>query len=144
MSVTNPNLDNDQTQEKQNESITKTAKIETNKRDKLIVHYTHEKRFQPFKRDMHYVYANVFRNTPAMNLQLIVGNRNRRDAKNELVRKRPKPSILQNKRIKNKYFKFLGKSSFHSMYRSIFTFQSLERRRQMKKTTSFTVTTDHS
>jgi hypothetical protein len=91
-----------------------------------------------------YVYGNVFRNTPAMNLQLIVGNRNRRDAKNELVRKRPKPSILQNKRIKNKYLKFLGKSSFHSMYRSIFTFQSLERRRQMKKTTSFTVTTDHS
>ena len=63
------------------------------------------------KRDMHKVYDTVFKNTPAMNLRLTVGNRNRRDAKNELIRKRPKRSILQNQLIKNKYLKFLGKSS---------------------------------
>jgi hypothetical protein len=32
-----------------------------------------------------------------MNRKVIVGNRNRRDARNELLRKRPKPSFLQNK-----------------------------------------------
>jgi hypothetical protein len=40
---------------------------------------------------MHQVYENVFKNTNAMNLKLIVGIRNRRDAKNELICKRPKP-----------------------------------------------------
>jgi len=98
ISASTANLDNDQTDEKQNktkESIKKITK--TNYGDKLIVHYTHEKQFEPFKRDMHRIYENVFENTPAMNLKLIVGNRNRRDAKNELVRKRPKSSILQNK-----------------------------------------------
>ncbi|CAF1379646.1 unnamed protein product [Adineta steineri] len=52
---------------------------------------------------------NVFKNTPAMDLKLIVGNRNRRDAKNELIRKRPKRSLLQCKQIQNKYKKMLGK-----------------------------------
>ena len=44
-----------------------------------------------------------------MTMKLIVGNRNRRDAKKELIHKRPKRSILQSKIIKNKYLKFLGK-----------------------------------
>ncbi|CAF4327710.1 unnamed protein product, partial [Adineta steineri] len=52
-------------------------------------------------------YDNVFKNTPAMNMKLIVGNRNRRDALNELIRKRPKRSLLQNILIKNKYSKLL-------------------------------------
>ncbi len=114
ISASTANLDNDQTDENQNEPkqpIKKREKKDTNYTDQLIVHYTHEKRFEPFKRDMHRVYENVFKNTPAMNLKLIVGNRNRPNATNELVRKRPKASILQNKRIKNKYKKFLGKSS---------------------------------
>jgi hypothetical protein len=97
-SAATANIDNDQTDDKKeiklNESIKKTAKKVTNYGDKLFVHYTHEKRFQPFKRDIHHVYGNVFKNTPAMNLKLIVGNRNRPDAANELVRKRPKASIL--------------------------------------------------
>jgi hypothetical protein len=125
-SAATANIDNDQTDDtkeiKLNESIKKTAKKETNYGDKLIVHYTHEKRFEPFKRDMHRVYENVFKNTSAMDLKLIVGNRNRRDAKNELVRKRPKPSILQNKRIKKKYLKFLGKPSFHTNIHECFQF----------------------
>jgi hypothetical protein len=57
------------------------------------------------------------KNTLAMDLKLIVGNRNRRDAQNELICKRLKPSLLKNikiqsKRIKNKYLQFLSKSSF--------------------------------
>ena len=68
----------------------------THRRDRLFIHYTHEKRFRPFKRDMHRVYEDVFRSTPAMNVKLVVGNRNRRDAMNELIRKRPKRSLLTN------------------------------------------------
>ncbi|CAF1257713.1 unnamed protein product [Rotaria sp. Silwood1] len=69
--------------------------------DKLIVHYTHEKRFQSTKRDIHRVYDDVFRNTPKADVKLIVGNKNRRDAKNELIRKRPKQSTLRNKPMKS-------------------------------------------
>ncbi|CAF1452182.1 unnamed protein product [Adineta steineri] len=91
------------------ESVEKIQKKSINYADRLFLHYKHEKRFQPFKRNMHQIYHNVFKNTPAMDLRLIVGNRNRRDAKNELIRKRPKRSLLQCKQIQNKYKKMLGK-----------------------------------
>ncbi len=42
----------------------------------LIIHYTHENRFESLKRDMHQVYDNVFKNTTIDDIQLIVGNRN--------------------------------------------------------------------
>jgi hypothetical protein len=45
---------------------------------------------------MHHVYADIFKNTPAMAAKLILSNRNRRDAQNELIRKRPKKRLLQN------------------------------------------------
>jgi hypothetical protein len=45
---------------------------------------------------MHQVYENIFKDTPAMHVKLIVGNRNRRHAQNELIRKRPKKTLLQN------------------------------------------------
>ena len=109
-SAATANMDNDQTDDTEEieskDVALKAEKKPTQFGDQLFVHYTHEKRLQSFKRDMHQVYENVFKNTPAMNVKLIVGNRNRRDAKNELTRKRPKPSILQSKRIKNKYLKF--------------------------------------
>jgi hypothetical protein len=38
---------------------------------------------------------------------MIVGNRNRRDAKHELIRKRPKQSLLKNISIKSKYCAYL-------------------------------------
>ncbi|CAF4377043.1 unnamed protein product [Adineta steineri] len=91
------------------ESVGKVQKKPISYADRLFLHYTHEKRFEPFKRNMHRVYQNVFKNTPAIDLRLIVGNRNRRDAKNELIRKRPKRSLLQCKQIQNKYKKMLGK-----------------------------------
>ncbi|CAF5208952.1 unnamed protein product, partial [Rotaria magnacalcarata] len=68
--------------------------------NKLIVHYTHEKRFQTFKSDMHQVYDNTFKDTPAADVKLIVGNKNRRPAKKELICKRPKQSLLINKPFK--------------------------------------------
>ncbi|CAF4038986.1 unnamed protein product [Adineta steineri] len=100
--LTSTNADNDQIDETNVKKENATCN-----NDRLFIHYTHEKRFRSFKRDMHQVYDNVFKNTPAMNTKLIVGNRNRRDALNELIRKRPKRSLLQNILIKNKYSKLL-------------------------------------
>ncbi|CAF4418920.1 unnamed protein product, partial [Adineta steineri] len=71
--------------------------------NKLIVHYTHEKRFSSTKRDLHEKYTDVFNNTPAMDVKLIVGNRNRRAATNDLIRKKPRKSLLTNKPLKSMY-----------------------------------------
>ncbi|CAF4339703.1 unnamed protein product, partial [Rotaria magnacalcarata] len=49
---------------------------------------------------MHQVYDNIFKDTPAANVILIVGNKNRRLAKTELICKRPKQSLLINKPFK--------------------------------------------
>ena len=86
----------------------KSRKKSVNYADRLFLHYTHEKRFQPVGRHIHHVYDNVFKNTPDMDLELIVGSRNRRDAKNELIQKRPKRSRLQCKQISKKYRKMRG------------------------------------
>ncbi|CAF1524992.1 unnamed protein product, partial [Adineta steineri] len=106
-------VDNDQTdvtvETTSRESPEKIQKKPINYADRLFLHYKHEKRFQPVKRNIHQIYQNVFKNTPAMDLRIIVGNRNRRDAKNELIRKRPKRSLLQCKQIRTKYQKLLGK-----------------------------------
>ncbi|CAF1477700.1 unnamed protein product [Didymodactylos carnosus] len=87
-------MDNDQTDEQNNNDITTTTTTKHNV-DKLFVHYTHEKRFEPFKRDMHHLYDDIFRTTPAVEAKLIVGIRNRRDTKNELICKRPNKNILR-------------------------------------------------
>ncbi|CAF1440935.1 unnamed protein product [Adineta steineri] len=71
--------------------------------NKLIVHYTHEKRFSSTKRDLHEKYTDVFNNTPAMDVKLIVGNQNRRAATNDLIRKKPRKSLLTNKPLKSMY-----------------------------------------
>ena len=78
-------------------------------RARSFIHYTHEKRFRRFKRDMHQLYDNVFQNTPAMAMKMVVGNRNRRDNTQELVHKRPKQSLLSNKCKKIKDLKFKSK-----------------------------------
>ncbi|CAM4816819.1 unnamed protein product [Rotaria magnacalcarata] len=110
ISAATADIDNDQTDEPQNEPTTTAATttlVERNKKEhacgnKLIVHYTHEKRFQTFKSDMHQVYDNTFKDTPAADVKLIVGNKNRRSAKTELICKRPKQSLLINKPFKSK------------------------------------------
>ncbi|CAM4752279.1 unnamed protein product [Rotaria magnacalcarata] len=87
-----------------NESTTKldTATI-TNYQEKLFIHYTHEKRFNVFKRDMHHVYEDTFKSTPAMYTNLIVGNRNRRQASDELIHKRPTQTFLLNEITQSKH-----------------------------------------
>ncbi|CAF1164425.1 unnamed protein product, partial [Adineta ricciae] len=109
--ATMADVDNDQanatTETIAKESIKNIQNKPINYADRLFLHYTHEKRFHPLKRGMHHVYEKVYKYTPAMDLKLIVGNRNRRDATHELVRKRPKRSLLRCKQIKQKYIKLL-------------------------------------
>jgi hypothetical protein len=64
---------------------------------KILIHYTHEKRFGSFKRDMHQILTDTFANQIDKQIRLIVGSRNRRDATRQLIRKRPKQSLLKNK-----------------------------------------------
>ncbi|CAM4901958.1 unnamed protein product [Rotaria socialis] len=73
-----------------------------NYEEKSFLHYTHEKSFKFFKRDMHCVYEHIFKSTPTMYAKLIVGNRNRRQATNVLIRKRPTQTFLQNNITQNK------------------------------------------
>ena len=84
-SVAAADIDNNQTNERTTElkqvSDDKTEKKSKNSKEKLFIHYTHEKRFKSLPRNMHQVFENVFQNTNAMDLKLIVGNRNRREAK---------------------------------------------------------------
>ncbi|CAF4204798.1 unnamed protein product, partial [Adineta steineri] len=60
-----------------------TKTITTTYSNKLFIHYTHEKRFESCKKDMHRVYEDIFKNTPAIHAKLIVGNKNRRNTQNE-------------------------------------------------------------
>jgi hypothetical protein len=98
------NKDPSNKEQMQSEETTKTDENKKKKaEDQLIIHYTHEKRFTSTKREMHEKYADVFKNTPAMNVRLIVGNRNRRAATNDLIRKKPPKSLLTNKPRKSKH-----------------------------------------
>ena len=76
--------------------VKNTEDLKDNKLPRLFIHYTHEKRFHTFQRDMHRIYKKTFTNTPVENQRLIVGYKNRRDAKHELIRKRPQRKLLKN------------------------------------------------
>jgi hypothetical protein len=108
LSAATADIENDQTDEptteKENITTTTADRPIYNKDDKLFVHYTHEKCFQSLKRDMHQVYQNTFENSPAIYTKLVVGNRNRRNTQHELVRKRPKKTLLQNKINQSMYY----------------------------------------
>lgn len=71
---------------------------------KFFVHHMHEQRFKSLKSEMHQVYNDAFENTSAMYTRMIMGTRNRRDMKNELIRKRPKHTLLQNTKTKREYY----------------------------------------
>ena len=75
--------------------------------NKFFIHYNHERRFRHFKRNLHGIHN-----------RLIVGNRNRPYAANELIHKKPQRWLLTNKakKIKCKYQRFLGK--FKTIYSS--------------------------
>ncbi|CAF3064899.1 unnamed protein product [Rotaria socialis] len=100
MSVAQANIDNDEANDPLNQpnaSTKQTEKATSNFDEKLFIHFTHEKRFQSYRADMHQIYTDVFQQTAAMYTRLIVGNRNRRESQKELIRKCPTEGILQNK-----------------------------------------------
>jgi len=70
---------------------------------------------------MHHIYENIFNNTPAMDLKLIVGNRNRRNQRNDLVQKRPKKALLQYQPRKSKYAISLYKLQLHHRTNHLFS-----------------------
>ena len=92
-------------------TTTTTQGKTTTSDDQFYVHFTHEQRLRTLKKDMHQVYDNVFQNTPAMYSRMIVGTRNRRDMKNELIRKRPKRTLLKNR---------INKSTYHVITTTVF------------------------
>ena len=53
--------------------------------NQLIIHYTHEQRFQAYKRDLHRLWNETYRSTPIIHTRLIVGNRNNKALARELV-----------------------------------------------------------
>lgn len=146
LSAAKAELDNDQTDNdnpticiQTNDVVQKSASDS----NKIIIHYTHEKRFRSFKRDLHQVHDNVIPRHLALEMQLIVGNRNRQNAKDELIRKKPKSWLLQNKakQIKKKYSRLLGKFcsiiSIHKIY--IFYQRSTTNSKICKSTTKYTI-----
>ena len=54
----------------------------------LILHYTHEKRLQTTKKLMHRLWQRIFNQTSIKNIKLIVGNRSKRNTKEEHVSQR--------------------------------------------------------
>ncbi|CAF3875971.1 unnamed protein product [Rotaria sp. Silwood1] len=102
-SAATADLDNNQTDDKINESTEARTKQNPAQKpqhaDQILIHYNHEKRLDSIKRDMHKAYDKVFKNTPVGDIKMIVGNRNRRDAKHQLIRKRPNKHLLQNKPV---------------------------------------------
>jgi len=116
-------LDNDQTDD--NDAATTTThptifvnKSSSSKDNKFFIHYNHERRFRCFKRNLHRIHNHLIPSNLGLDLRLIVGNRNRPYAANELIHKKPQRWLLTNKakKIKSKYQRFLGK--FKTIYSS--------------------------
>jgi hypothetical protein len=143
-SAATADIDNDQNDDRLNQSTEKPETKPHNYGKKLYVHYKHEKRFQSCKRDMHRVYEDVFKNTPAIDAKLMVSNRNRRDAKNELICKRPEKTLLNNTITKSKYYsnipiytyiRFAKKQHIHVYL--FFINRTTEKKRQKSKINAF-------
>ncbi|CAF1686825.1 unnamed protein product [Rotaria magnacalcarata] len=90
---------------------TKSEQKISNYDEKFFTHFTYEKRFETCKRDMHKVYNNVFKDTPAMYTRQIIGHRIRRQAHDELIHKRPNKTFLQNTIINKSRFRKPNKTT---------------------------------
>ena len=55
----------------------------------LIIHYSHEKRFETLKKDIHQLWNQIFHDTPIMNTKLIIGHKNNNSTTRELVQRCP-------------------------------------------------------
>ncbi|CAF1035865.1 unnamed protein product [Rotaria magnacalcarata] len=100
MRITTLTTDNDhliQESDKQQHFTIQQNQKPNELQNKLIIHYTHEKRFNTRERGMHRIFQDTFVNTPIIETKLIVGNTNRKNTMKELIRKRPPQAILKNK-----------------------------------------------
>ena len=70
----------------------------------LVLHYTHEKRLDSIKRDIHKIYSEVFKDTEASDIRLMVAHRNSRNTQLELVHKQPYHAFVKIKQVKSKLF----------------------------------------
>ncbi len=55
----------------------------------LIIHYTHEKRLQNYKKDIRLLWNKTFEKTPIIFTKLVIGNRNGPNLMQELLHRRP-------------------------------------------------------
>lgn len=55
----------------------------------LIVHYNHERRFATLGKDVHQLWEKLFQATSITDTRLIIGHRNNRNMKRELIHNRP-------------------------------------------------------
>ena len=57
--------------------------------DCILLHYTYEKQFSRYKREIHQIWDDTFQNTPIQATTLIVGSRNNPNISKELIRRNP-------------------------------------------------------
>ncbi len=57
--------------------------------ENLIINYAHEARLTTYKRDIHQLWDQTFKEIPVVKTKLIVGSRNNPNAAQILVRRRP-------------------------------------------------------
>ena len=55
----------------------------------LIIHYTHEKQLEGYKKDIHQLWNHIFAATAVMQTNLIIGNRNNQSFEEILMHRRP-------------------------------------------------------
>jgi hypothetical protein len=105
ISATTADMNNNQKDPEPYQPILNKELKQNQSEKKLFIHYTHEKRFHSFKKDMHQLYEHIFNDPSVRYVKMIVGSRNRRNSTKELIHKRPNKYLLQNKPMKSKSFK---------------------------------------
>lgn len=83
-------------------SVTAESKKKAEYDNTLFVHHSYEKRFRSMKRDLHTIHKDLLDQSANKSAKMIVGTRNRRSACHELIRKRPKPSLLNDRQRQSK------------------------------------------
>ena len=85
----------DETESREKLTIDLEEKVNKKLQDKIIVHYTHENRFNSMKKDIHEVFDEAFQSLGIERVRLIVGNRNNPTSQRELIRKRPHMKLMK-------------------------------------------------
>ena len=79
----------------------------------VFIHYQHEQRLHPMKKEIHVIHDELLKNSPAENVRLVVGHRNGLDTKLELTTKRPHPSLLKDEQTRGESRKDISMMNNH-------------------------------